>query len=48
MMVGSFTGGSSQRAAVLFVNGAFLHHECHVLEDPDVRERIASDRDNVG
>jgi hypothetical protein len=30
------------------VDHAVLHDEAHVLDDPDVRERIARHRDDIG
>src|SRR5712691_130405 len=33
---------------LLLVNLSFFHHKFHVFEMPDVFERIARDRDNVG
>jgi hypothetical protein len=41
-------GGLSQRVTALFIDGAFLHYGRHALENPDVGERIAGDRDDVG
>jgi hypothetical protein len=39
---------SAHRVAVLFVDDALLHDKAHILEHPDVRERIALDRDDIG
>src|SRR5262249_44464992 len=38
----------AHRAAVLFVDDALLHDEAHILENPDVGEGIAVDRNDIG